>query len=112
MPTLPHYHRDLVEACLGMRPPAELERIAHQAETGEPTEVDPENAYYQASILAFCDKKSAAVSLLKSAISRDYCAYSQLQFDPLLAKLRGTSEFDQLLPAAKQCQQKYLAAHD
>jgi hypothetical protein len=112
MPTLPHYHRDLVEACLGMRPPAELERIAHQAETGEPTEVDPENAYYQASILAFCDKKSAAVSLLKSAISRDYCAYSQLQFDPLLAKLRGASEFDQLLPAAKQCQQKYLAAHD
>jgi hypothetical protein len=50
--------------------------------------------------------------MLKSAIERDYCGYSQLQSDPLLAKLRGSSEYDQLLSEAKQCQQKYLAAQN
>jgi serine/threonine protein kinase len=112
MPTSPHYHRDLVEACLGLRPPTELDRMAHQAETTEPADADPEIAYYQASIMASCGKKSAAVYLLKNAISRDYCAYSQLQNDPLLVKLRGTSEYDPLLAAAKQCQQRYLAGQN
>ncbi|MGC2181684.1 MAG: protein kinase, partial [Terriglobales bacterium] len=112
MPTSLHYHRDLVEACLGLRPPAELDRLAHEAETTEPTETDPENAYYRASVLAYCGKKSAAVYLLKNAISHDYCAYEQLQFDPLLVKLRGTSEYDPLRAAAKQCQQRYLAGQN
>ena len=110
MPTTLHYHRDLVEACLGLRPPTELDKLAHEAETTEPTEVDPENAYYRASVLAFCDKKSAAVYLLKNAISQDYCSYEQLQFDPLLVKFRGSGEYGPLLAAAKQCQQKYLVA--
>ena len=112
MPTSRHYHRDLLEACLGLRPPSELDRMAHEAETTEPAEADPETAYYQASVLAFCGKKSAAVYLLKNAISHDYCAYSQLQFDPLLVKLRGTSDYDPLLASAKQCQQRYLAGQN
>jgi serine/threonine protein kinase/tetratricopeptide (TPR) repeat protein len=112
MSTLPHYHRDLVEACLGLLPINELDSLAHRAETTEPTDADPENAYYQASVLAFCSKKSAAVYLLKNAISHDYCAYEQLQFDPLLVKLRGSSEYDPLLAAAKQCQQRYLVGQN
>jgi len=32
-----------------------------------------------------------------------------LQSDPLLAKLRGTPEFSQLLSAGKECQARYLA---
>jgi serine/threonine protein kinase/tetratricopeptide (TPR) repeat protein len=112
MPTSLHYHRDLMEACLGPQPPTELDRMAHEAETSEPTEVDPENAYYQASVLAYCGKKSAALYLLKNAISHDYCAYEQLQFDPLLVKLRGTSDYDSLLAAAKQCQQRYLTGQN
>jgi eukaryotic-like serine/threonine-protein kinase len=112
MPTSPHYHRDLLEACLGLRPPTELDRMAREAETTEPADADPENAYYQATVLAFCSKKSAAVYLLKNAISHDYCANSQLQFDPMLVKLRGTSEYDQLLAAAKQCQQRYLSGQN
>jgi eukaryotic-like serine/threonine-protein kinase len=112
MSTLPHYHRDLLEACLGLRPPDELDSLAHQAETIEPTDADPENAYYQASVLASCGKRSAAVFLLKNAISHDYCSYEQLQFDPLLIKLRDSSEYDPLLAAAKQCQQRYLAGQN
>ena len=41
-----------------------------------PAEPDPELAFYPGAILTFCGKKSAAVHMLKSAIDRDYCAYS------------------------------------
>lgn len=111
MPGGPRYGRDLVEACLDPKAGPKLDAIVHQLETTEP-DADPELAFHPGAILTFCGKKSAAVHLLKSAIERDYCAYSQLQFDPLLAKLRGSREYDQLLSEAKQCQQKYLMGQD
>jgi eukaryotic-like serine/threonine-protein kinase len=109
MPSAPHYHRDLLEACLKLPPSPELERIAEEAETTVLAEADPEFTYSQAAILAFCGKRQAAARMLRNAIGRDYCAYSHLQSDPLLVTLHGTSEFDQMLTAAKECQGKYLA---
>ena len=109
MPFAPHYHRDLLEACLAVPPSPKLERIAHEVETTEPAEADPEIAYYQGAILGYCGKKQAAVHIITNAIEHDYCAYSQLVFDPVLAKLRGTTEFGQLLARAKECQGRYLA---
>ena len=47
--------------------------------------------------------------MLKSAIEGKYCAYTALQKDPLLASLRSTPEYTQLLSAAKQCQDNFLA---
>ena len=112
MPGGPRYGRDLLEACLDPKAGPALDAIAHQMETTEPTEPDPELAFYPGAILTFCGKKSAAVHMLKSAIDRDFCAYSQLRFDPMLVKLRGSSEYDQLLSEAKQCQQRYLAGQN
>jgi serine/threonine protein kinase/tetratricopeptide (TPR) repeat protein len=111
MPSGPRYGRDLLEACLDPKAGPELDVIVNQIETAEP-QADPELAFYPGAILTFCDKKSAAVHMLKIAIEEDYCAYSQLQFDPLLVKLRGSSEYDQLLSEAKQCQQRYLVEHN
>jgi serine/threonine protein kinase len=108
MPIAPHYHRDLVEACLDLRPRSELDKMALQAETTEPTEPDPELTYQQATFLAFCGKRQAAVHMLSIAIGHNYCAYSQLLSDPLLAKLRATGDLDQLLSSAKECQQRFL----
>jgi hypothetical protein len=59
--------------------------------------------------MAFCGEKDVALRLLKSAIEGKYCAYAALQRDPLLTSLRGTPEFTQLLSAAKQCQDDFLA---
>jgi hypothetical protein len=56
--------------------------------------------------LGYCGKKEAGLHMLKLAVDRNYCAYSNLLSDPLLAKLRGTPDFDQLLSEAKACQQK------
>ncbi len=78
----PVYHRDLLEACLGLRPPSELDRIARDFETTQPVEPDPELWYYQGSILAFCGKKEAAFRLFTMAIEQNYCSYSNLLSDP------------------------------
>ncbi|MGA2357127.1 MAG: protein kinase [Terriglobales bacterium] len=105
MPTTPRYHRDLLEACLGFRPPSELDRMAQEAETSLPTEPDPETWYYQGSIFAYCGKKQAALHLLQSAVEQNYCAHENLLADPLLAKLRTDTAFDKVLTAAGACQQ-------
>jgi len=105
MPTNPRYHRDLLEACLGLRPPSELDRIAHEAETTFPAGTDPEPWYYQGSIFAFCGKQNAAIHMLQAAVEQNYCAYSALLSDPLLAKLRSSREFDKVLTAAHQCRE-------
>jgi hypothetical protein len=105
MPSGGHYRRDLLEACVGLRPASELDRMAQEAETGGPSDPDPENAYYQGTLFAYAGKKEAAFHLLKVAIDKNYCAYSQLRSDPFLAKLRPMPEFNQLLTAAQECQQ-------
>ena len=67
MADAPHYHRDLLEALLGLRPAAELDRMAHDAETSQPSDPDPETSYYQGAIYAYADKKEAAFHMLKTA---------------------------------------------
>ncbi len=101
----PRYHRDLLEACLEPGRGADLDRIAHDVTITFPAELDPEPWYAQGTILAFCGKKDAALHLLKAAVQQNYCAYSALLADPLLAKLRSSAEFDEILTAAHQCQQ-------
>ncbi|MGA9354020.1 MAG: protein kinase [Terriglobales bacterium] len=110
MPTAPRYHRDLLEACLGLKPESELDRIAQEDETSLPTDPDPETWYYQGAILAYCGKKAAALHMLESAVAQNYCAYSNLMSDPLLAKLRTDTEFDKVLTHAGQCQEAVRAA--
>jgi len=104
MPTAPRFHRDLLEACLGVRPAAELDRMAHEAETNPPAEPDPEIWYYQGAIFGYCGKKQAALKMLQSAVEQNYCAHSNLLVDPLLAKLRAEPAFSNVLTAAASCQ--------
>jgi len=109
MPTAPHYKRDLMEAVTGLRPPSELDRMAHNAETGSPSDPDPELSYYEGTVFAYSGKKDAAFHMLKTAIEQNYCAYSNLLSDPLLRGLHTDRRFDELLTAAHACQQAVLA---
>ena len=70
---------------------------------------DPEPRYIVAGDLLFCGQKDAAVQLIKSAIAGHFCAYTGLQNDSAWTKLRGTPEFAELLSAAKQCRDDFLA---
>jgi tetratricopeptide (TPR) repeat protein len=110
MPTAPRYHRDLLEGCLQLRPASDLDHIAEQAETSLPSDPDPETWYYEGSLFAFCGKKQAALHMFESAIAQNYCSYSNLLSDPLLGKLRTETGFNNLLSAAKECQQATIAA--
>ena len=109
MPVGPRYHRDLLEACLGLRPYSEAQRMASEAETTTPAAPDAELLYYQGAIFADCGLRPAALRMLKAAIEQNYCAYSNLQTDPMLRKIRMAPGFDKLLVAAKECQQSTLA---
>jgi eukaryotic-like serine/threonine-protein kinase len=109
MPTAARYHRDLVEAALGLRPASELDRMAQEAVNLTSTGDDPEPLYYIGSLFAFAGKNAAATHSLRSAIEQNYCALSALEQDPLLSKLRATADFADLLKAARLCQQPVLA---
>ncbi len=106
--TNPYYHADFLAACLRPHPPSNLDSMARATETALLAEPDPEPSYFQGSSMVLCGQKDVTLRLLRSVIGRNYCAYSALQSDPLLAKLRGTPEFDQLLTAAKACQDRFL----
>jgi len=105
MPTAPRYHRDLLESCLQLRPATDLDRLAQSAETNLPSDADPETWYYQGAMFAFCGKKQAALRLMESAIQQNYCSYSNLLSDPLLAKFRTETGFNNLLSTAGACQE-------
>jgi len=60
-----------------------------------------------------CRVLECVVFLAVGVLAQDWqecCAYTALQNDTLLAKLRGTPEFSELRLAAKQCQDKFLDA--
>jgi serine/threonine protein kinase/tetratricopeptide (TPR) repeat protein len=105
MSSNPRYHRDLLEACLEPGHAADLDRLARDMSANFLTELDPEVWYTQGTILAYCGKKDAAFHLIRAAVQQNYCAYSALLADPLLAKLRSSAEFDKILTAAHECQQ-------
>jgi hypothetical protein len=86
-----------------------MRRRATKVEAAALAGVDVEPLYSVGALLAYCGQKDAALRSLKHAVEKNYCAYTALQTDPLLAKLRGTLEFSELLSSAKQCQNKFLA---
>jgi hypothetical protein len=108
----PRMGRDLLPACVDPSQHSSLERLAHDAETAMLATTHAEPRYLVGTLLSYCGQKDAALRLLKSAIEQNYCAYTALQTDPLLVKLRGTPEFNGSQSAAKQCQNRFLAQRD
>jgi len=104
--------RDLLQACLDPSQSSTLDRIAQKAEGAALAQPDGEPRYHLGSLLAYCGRNDAALRLLKSAVEQNYCAYTALQTDALLAKLRGSTEFNKLLSAAKECQNRFRAQRD
>ena len=104
--------RGLVQACLNRAPATEVHRLGQLAQSELLPEHDSELKYYQGAILAACGDNQTAYTFLRKAVAENYCAYTALQSDPLLVKFRGTPEFSELLSAAKECQNRFLAQRD
>jgi eukaryotic-like serine/threonine-protein kinase len=99
----------LYKACLAHAPSAEVDNIAREFAPQALANPDAENRYWFANSFAFCGQKDMALRLLKSSIAGHYCAYTDLQNSPMFANLRGSPEFTQVLSAAKQCRDDFLA---
>lgn len=104
----PIWMRDLLIACMDNKPAAEIDKMAHQAETDLLSEKDSELKYLQGTILAYCGQDEIALWFLRTAVAQNYCAYAALQTDPMLAKLRRNPEFQTVLSEGHKCQQKFL----
>jgi hypothetical protein len=99
-----------MEACLQLRPASELDGIVQKTEAVVLADPDPEPHYYEGAMVAFCGKPDVAVRMIHSAIDKNYCSSSALKSDPLLGKLRTSSEFSQLTVAASECQKKFQSS--
>ncbi|HET7440296.1 MAG TPA: protein kinase [Terriglobales bacterium] len=100
-------HRELLQACLQPGAALRVDRLAPQTETAVLANPDPEKWYQHGAIMAFCGKPEIAMRMIGRAIQQNYCAYSALQSDPLLVKLRSVPEFNKLLTAADDCQSSF-----
>jgi serine/threonine protein kinase/TolB-like protein len=99
----------LLNACLNHAPSSTVEKLVKEQAGDALANPDAENRYTAAPAFAFCGENDMALRLLKSGVEGKYCAYTALQNDPLLAKLRSTPEFNEILAAAKKCQSDFLA---
>jgi eukaryotic-like serine/threonine-protein kinase len=109
MSDAPLVGHDLLRVCLDPEQTSQLSRAAQKIETAALAGVDAEPRYAFGTLLSYCGQKDTALRLLRSAVEHNYCAYTALQTDPLLVKFRGTPEFSELLSAAKECQNRFLA---
>jgi len=99
----------MMAACLENPSSPDIASLARETVAARLADPDPEPRYIVAADLLFCGQKDAAVQLLRSSIAGPFCACTGLQNDSAWAKLRGTSEFTQVLSAAKKCRDDFLA---
>ena len=104
--------RNLIQACIDPPRSPQCDQAAQKIEATALAGADIEPLYSVGALLSYSGQNAAALRLLRKAIAQNYCAYTALQTDPLLVKLRGTPEFSELLSSAKQCQDRFLAERD
>ena len=99
----------MLEACMDDPSSANAVNLAREFAAQVLADPDPEVSYWVADDLAFCGQRDLALRLLKNSVAGHYCAYQGLQTEPLFTPLRSSPEFAQLLSAAKQCRDDFLA---
>jgi hypothetical protein len=69
---------------------------------------DPLTKYSLAACDSLCDQPDLAFRELHRAIEQNYCAYPQMETDPLLEKLRVMPQFAEIRSLGISCQQHFL----
>jgi DNA-binding winged helix-turn-helix (wHTH) protein/TolB-like protein len=109
LPIAAFFGRQLMEPCLRHRPPSKGDVAAAQKLRSELMENDdPFPKYLLGAWDSFCDQPEHAYRELRRAIEQNYCAYPQMDSDPLLARVRGTPEYSQLRSLGLACQRQFL----
>jgi DNA-binding winged helix-turn-helix (wHTH) protein/TolB-like protein len=109
LPATVEYGRQMLEPCLQHRPRRPAEAVAaQQFHSGVMAVDDPGPKYLLAGWDSLCDQPDLALRELRRAIEQDYCAYPEMETDPLLSKLRATARFAELRSLGIACQQHFL----
>jgi DNA-binding winged helix-turn-helix (wHTH) protein/TolB-like protein len=108
LPTTAFYGRPLLEPCLQHRAPPKGDVAGQQLRSTTMADHDPWPKYALAAWDSFCGQPVFAFAELRRAISQNYCAYPQMETDPLLAKLRAMPEFAEISSLGIACQQHFL----
>jgi eukaryotic-like serine/threonine-protein kinase len=90
------------------KPMPDIEREFAQLKATEMGLRDGENPYFNVGPLMAAGLDTAALEMLRLAVSRHYCSYPAMDNDPLFARIRTTPEFQRIRQAAIQCQQSFL----
>jgi hypothetical protein len=101
--------RQMLEPCLQHRPRTKAETVAvQQLHSGVMAVDDPLSKYSLAAWDSLCNQPDLAFQELRRAIEQNYCAYPQMETDPLLENLRVRPEFAEIRSLGIACQQRFL----
>lgn len=106
--TTPFYGRPILEPCLRRQPPANGDAAGQQVRSTLMADHDPFPKYFLAAWDSYCGQPDLAFRELRRAISQNYCAYPEMETDPLLAKVRAMPEFAEIRSLGIACQQHFL----
>jgi tetratricopeptide (TPR) repeat protein len=102
------YGRPLLEPGLEHQPPPNEGVGAQEVRSRVMAGRDPGSKYSLAAWDSFCGQPEFAFRELRRAIEQNYCAYPQMETDPLLAKVRAMPEFAEIRSLGIACQQHFL----
>ena len=108
LPTTDFYGQSLLQPCLQHRSPPKGDSAAQQVRASSMAGPDPFPKYVLAAWDSFCGEPEFAFRELRRAIEQNYCAYPQMETDPLLAKARAMPEFAEIRSLGIACQQHFL----
>ena len=102
-------YRRLLKAWLADPRPEDVEHQARAALAVFLADPDAENQYFAAGLMSYFGQQKEGLQLMKSAISHHYCSYTGLENDTLVASLHNSPGYNELLSAAKQCRDVFMA---
>lgn len=94
---------ELMRTCFDPSRGSKLKEVAKKTEDAVEAQSDAEPRYMGGTLLAYCGQTNGALRLLSAATARNYCAYTALQTDPLLANIRQRPDFPKLLGDVVNC---------
>jgi hypothetical protein len=106
--TVHFYGRPLLEPCLQHDPPVKADAAAQQVRSRLMADDDPFPKYLLATWDSFCGQPDLAYPELRRAIAQNYCAYPQMETDPLLVRVRAMPEYAEIRSLGIACQQHFL----
>ena len=108
LPMTDDYGRRLLEPCLQHQLLPNGGAGAQKSRSIVMADYDPGVKYRLATADSLCGYPEFAFAELRRAISQSYCAYPQMETDPLLAKIRAMPEFAEIRSLGIACQQRFL----